>query len=59
MTDVLDGAMITIAMFTINIFYPGFLLGHILYDSKCYSSSEKYAKAGYPAQDKADPHHTV
>lgn len=25
-TDVLDGAMITLALFTLNIFHPGFLL---------------------------------
>ena len=27
--DVLDGAMIVIAMYTINFFHPGILLGHI------------------------------
>lgn len=25
-TDVLDGAMITLAMYTLNIFHPGYLL---------------------------------
>jgi hypothetical protein len=28
LTDVLDGGMVTLAIYTLNFFHPGFLLGH-------------------------------
>lgn len=36
--DVLDGAMITLATFTLNFLYPGILLGH---SSKWISQGKK------------------